>query len=108
MFATCECHSPPFHFADYETVELGEDSYGAEVSLLTCRQCALVWLKYLLEEPHYNRSGRWWRVAVPPEHLTDFSVDSARDFIQQQEEGFVGGSFFKSTGRRVSAPICVD
>jgi hypothetical protein len=107
MSAACKCHSPPFHFADYETVELGEDSHGAEVSLSTCRRCGLVWLNYLVEEPHYSRSGRWWRVAVPREQRIAISAKTAREFIQQQDEGFVGGSYFESTGRKVSAPIRV-
>jgi len=105
MLIPCKCQEPPFNFADYETIELGEDSDGAEVSLSTCKQCQLVWLKYLIEEPQYSRSGRWWRVAVLPDHVNHLNVDTARDFIQQQPDGFVGGSYFESLGMRVTAPI---
>jgi len=103
--AACKCQSPPFWFEDYDTVEVGEDSHGAEVSLSTCRSCGLVWLEYLIEEPWHSRSGRWWRVLVSPERRSRMSPNDARDFIEQQEAGFVGGSYFDSTGRAVSAPI---
>ena len=105
MPADCTCSFPPFRYTDFETVELGADRHGAGVSLETCRRCARVWLKYLIEEPHQSRSGRWWRVVVPPERRDPITAASARTFIEAQQEGFVGGSCFDSTGKIVSGPI---
>lgn len=105
MSANCRCQSPPFLYTDYTTIDLGEDSHGAEVSLSTCTRCGLIWLKYLIEEPHYSKSGRWWRVIVSPEQQSSIVADGARSFIEQQKEGFAGGSFFDSTGDRIYAPI---
>ena len=103
----CECQTPPFHFTGFDTVGLGDDAQGAEVSLLTCRRCGLVWLKYLIEEPHHSNSGRWWRVIVPKEQRDNLSIHNAREFVQRQQDGFVGGSYFSSTGMRCYAPINV-
>lgn len=103
----CACQNPPFHFERYAVDLLGEDSAGAEVSLLTCKQCGRIWLKYFIDEPHYARAGRWWHVAVTPEQRANLSADNARDFIQAQKEGFVGGSYFDSVGLKIHAPITI-
>lgn len=107
MKVSCTCRIPPFYFDGYEATELGEDAQGADVSLLTCKRCGCVWLKYLLEEPHYSGAGRWWRVELTQENLADISVATARDFIESQASGFAGGSFFNSSGHQIEAPINV-
>lgn len=105
MPTECTCKVPPFWYEAFETARLGTDARGAEVSLDTCRRCRQIWLVYLIEEPHYGRSGRWWRVVVPPERRGDITLDNARAFIEAQSSGFVGGSFFDSTGKVIAGPI---
>lgn len=107
MQLACKCHQPPFHFGDYDTIENGDDPRGAEVSLSTCKRCGVVWLTYLIEDPHYSRSGRWWRVEVSPERMAQVSLATAKDFIERQPSGFAGGSFFNSPGRAITGPIHV-
>jgi hypothetical protein len=108
MPVICKCHNPPFSFFNYEITELGEDIHGAEVSLQRCKLCSQVWLKYLVEEPHLSRSGRWWRVAVSQVQLGSDFRNIARELIQQQMQCFVGGSFFNSTGKVSDAPIVIN
>ena len=103
----CACRQPPFRFSDYETVELGEDSRGAEVSLSTCKSCGACWLKYFIDEPHYPRSGRWWRVGIAAGDASAMSAATARDYVQRSPGGFAGGSFFDSPGHAIVAPITV-
>jgi hypothetical protein len=100
----CTCQHPPFNFKDYERVELGEDAYGAEVSLSTCKRCGTVWLNYLIEQPHYSHSGRWWRAEVGAENEPNISVAAAKGYIESQTNIFVGGSFFNSTGHSIKGP----
>lgn len=59
MSLACTCRRPPFHFQDYDTVAIGEDEYGADISISLCKSCGAAWLQYLIEEPHYSRAGRW-------------------------------------------------
>ena len=103
----CACKEPTFHFTDDQTVELGEDSHGAAISLSTCRHCGDLWLTYLIEWPHYSRSGRWWRVKVSPGEKQSVSIATARELIERAAGGFAGGSFFDSPGHPVTAPINV-
>jgi hypothetical protein len=98
----CKCRTPPFGHTDYEIAELGEDATYGEVSLETCKHCGSIWLHYLVEDPGRTAAGRWWRVAVPANQLTSISVDGARKFIQEQTEGFLGGSYFRSSGQAFS------
>lgn len=104
---TCACRQPPFRFNEYETVELGEDSRGAEVSLSTCNACGTIWLTYRIDEPHHHGSGRWWRVDIAAADASTLSAATARDHVERSPAGFVGGSFFDSPGRAVTAPITV-
>ena len=101
----CKCETPPFLFSDYVEKEIGTDSLGAEVSLHQCKCCGQTWLKYLREEAHYTKSGRWWRTAVPPEVCASVTVEMARPYIEHQPWCFVGGSYFDSTGKLQSSPI---
>ncbi|MFL6634284.1 MAG: hypothetical protein ACJ8HJ_18435 [Massilia sp.] len=101
----CICRHPPFRFTDYATVELGEDDRGAEIELSTCKSCGTVWLKYLIDEPHHHRSGRWWRVEIAAADATAVSAATAREWVERSPAGFAGGSFFGSTGHAIAAPI---
>ncbi len=103
----CPCRQPPFRFSDYDTIRLGEDSHGADVSLSTCRSCGAAWLVYLIEEPQHSRSGRWWRVAIPAADRHAVSTATAREVVERSAEGFAGGSYFDSPGHAVGAPIKV-
>lgn len=105
--APCVCRRPPFRHTDYDTVDLGADSRGAEVALATCRSCGTAWLNYHIDEPQYRRSGRWWRVETTAADARALSADAARAFIEHAPAGFAGGSYFDSQGHAVTAPITV-
>jgi len=101
----CSCRHPPFQYTDYDTEHIGEDSHGADIAVSTCKACGSVWLKYLVEEPHHSRSGRWWRVELPADAAKGVSAASARGLIECSAEGFAGGSYFDSQGHAITAPI---
>jgi len=107
LIFSCKCMKHPFHFDNFDCIDLGEDKWGAEVSLLTCNKCRSVWLKYLIEEPHHTKSGRWWRVKFDYPTAKEFNFNAARQYIEQQHWCFRGGSFFTSDGARKLAPITV-
>ncbi|MBN2835218.1 MAG: hypothetical protein JXR48_09655 [Candidatus Delongbacteria bacterium] len=106
MIFKCKCKKPPFHYLDYDIVVLGENNLG-EATLQTCKKCGAIWLKFLIEEPHYTNSGRWWRVQVSPNEMVSLTIDSAINYIEIQSECFVGGSFYKQGIHKKYKPICV-
>jgi hypothetical protein len=106
----CICGHPPFHFSDYESRELGEDSASEDVTTVSiekCKHCGRYWLRYLLEQPEFSKSGRWWRVPIDSSNAETIEADDARSYIEQQVEGFVGGSYFESRGFPAVASITV-
>jgi hypothetical protein len=88
-------------------VALGEDDRGAEIALSTCKACGTLWLTYRIDEPHYQRSGRWWRVELTAGDARTVSAATARERVERAPEGFAGGSFFDSPGHAITAPITV-
>jgi hypothetical protein len=101
----CICRHPPFRYTDYDTVELGEDARGAEIGLSTCKSCGAIWLEYRIDEPHYHRSGRWWRVEIAAADATSASAATAGEWVERSPTGFAGGCFFDSPGHAIVAPI---
>ena len=106
MIFKCKCKKPPFHYLDYNIVDLGEDNQG-EATLETCKKCNTVWLNYLIEEPHHSNSGRWWRVEVLPNEVSSLSMNTVKSYIESKETCFVGGSFYKQGIHNKRKPTCV-
>ena len=102
MLLKCKCEKPPFHYLNFERNELGYDVSGGEVAEEICNECGTKWLVYLLEEPHYTKSGRWWRIKVTNE---EYTKETVKEIIESKEWCFVGGSFYDSQGKKVNAPI---
>ena len=107
MFPLCTCEQPPFHYLNFAREEIGEDHYGAEVAIETCRECNRMWLVYLIEEPHYTKSGRWWRVPITPLERINFQPQAARQFIESKDWCYIGGSFYGSPGQKKTGRIVV-
>lgn len=103
----CDCERPPFNYADYKIEILGEDTTYGEVSLNQCLKCGAYWLKYLIEEPHYTNSGRWWRIRISKGELKAITVENAKEYIMSQDTCFVGGSFYKQGIHKQERPIIV-
>ncbi len=107
MLFKCKCKKLPFHYLDYEVVSIGENSLG-EASIETCKACGTAWLKFLIEEPHYSNSGRWWRTEIVPSKISGLTIEKAKEYIEEQEECFAGGSFYAKGIHKMIKPICVQ
>ncbi len=105
MFCECKCCIPPFNFQNFSKTHLGEDASGAEITLDRCTHCGQLWLNYLIEDPSFSHSTRWWRVVLTLEQKQGISAATSRGFIEQQAWCFIGGSYYGSSGNRSEAPI---
>jgi len=92
----CYCESPSFDYRDYEITDLGMDSNYADISISICKKCGSRWLKYLIEEEYYSKSGRWWRVKLD---LPKIDTEAAKEYIENQTSCFIGGSYFGHGGQ---------
>jgi hypothetical protein len=104
---TCRCQQPPFHYLDFAREQIGMDAFNADVSIDTCNSCGTLWLVYLIEDEHYTKSGRWWRLPISAADRKALAPDDARAIIERSGWCFVGGSFHNSTGFRKDGPIVV-
>lgn len=103
--------TPPFHYLDFESQNMGVDSTNGrfgEVSVETCKACGSRWLRYFVEHEHRSRSGRWYRAPATEEMLDALASTNAVELLRKAPWHFYGGSYFKSTGKRGTGPIIVD
>lgn len=109
--APCRCHCPPFHFADYITIENGEDKtngrYG-EVTVQTCKLCGTHWLRYFVEYEHRSGSGRWYRGVIEAHLIDKIRPEDAVRHLESLPTYFYGGNYFGSTGREGRGQVFVD
>jgi hypothetical protein len=86
--SNCQCNKPPFHYESFNTSSLGEDALGAEITIDSCKTCGQLWLKLLIDEPHYSKSGRWWRVVLSAENAETLAARDVRQYIEQQAPSY--------------------
>ena len=84
---------------------LGMDVRFAEVSLLACRVCGTLWLRYFYELEAFTASGRWYLGAIPAERAEALSADNAKETLESLDWYFFGGSYFSGKHGRSSGRI---
>jgi hypothetical protein len=103
----CHCETPPFNYQNYTELYGGYDKKHGHISVSECKKCKTRWLKYLIEEEWQTSSGRWWRVKLDTSSIS-IEIEDARQFIEQQTEGFFGGSFFGHAGKALKGKIRIQ
>lgn len=109
--AQCRCMTPPFHFSDFTSVEVGIDrtkSRFGEVTLETCKHCGTVWLRYFVEYEYRSGSGRWYRGQIDTPLAAKLTPENAVAILEALPEYFYGGSYFGSTGSLGCGQVFVD
>jgi hypothetical protein len=99
---------PPFWYQNFHSIDLGEDEtnpYCEKVTIETCKTCGKKWLHYLVENPFFSRSGRWYRGLITEQVAQSIRPESAVSLLESLEWYFRGGSFYNSTGERSCGTI---
>jgi hypothetical protein len=107
----CICMKPPFHYADFDSMEIGVDETNGrfgEVSIKSCRRCKRKWLHYHIEYQAFSESGRWYRGLLSDEVAKSVTPATAVGILEDLDWHFYGGSYFKTKGRKGSGQISVD
>lgn len=107
----CKCMTPPFYYLDYDSQSVGEDKTngrGGEVTLETCNACGTKWLRYFVEYPSFSESGRWYRGSVTLEMVESLTPENALELLASLSWHFSGGSYFRTTGIRVTGPGSIN
>lgn len=66
-----------------------------------------MWINYLVQEPQYTKSGRWWRAPIKEEKTSLISADTSKQYIENQEWCFIGGSYYEGKIYLCKKPICI-
>jgi hypothetical protein len=89
------------HFRDLGT-DMTDGRY-ADVAVLECRECGLLWLRYSVEYEGFSKSGRWARGNIGRPEAEAITPELA---VQHLETGsyMYGGSYFDgASGWRTGA-----
>ena len=84
------------------------DSHLADVSILACRVCGQIWLRYHYELEAFSNSGRWFLGPITTKQSTSLSVESAKTILESLDWYLVGGSYFDGHSGRSSGPIILS
>lgn len=103
----CNCNKPPFYYLDYNSIYLGTDDNYADITIDTCKNCGKKWLKYLIEEEHYTKSGRWWRAPIDSSIVNILTAENSKELIESLDWCFVGGSYYDGNIHKEERPIKV-
>lgn len=104
---TCDC----FVIAQSQLIELvhfGLDSIYAEVSVLGCKSCGQLWLKYFYENEGYTGSGRWYLGAIAAGQQSQVNLENARQMLEGLSWYFVGGSYYGGVVSKGSGNIRIN
>lgn len=102
--SSCECfESPPTDLATEG--ELGFDESYGEASVLRCRRCGRVWLRYSYEIESISRSGRWYLGAITNEQRETLTAANAKRTLESLDWYYCGGSYFGGETGRTSGVI---
>ncbi|MGD1318339.1 hypothetical protein [Chryseobacterium sp. 2R14A] len=107
----CICEKPEFHHTDYRESLIGVDKTNgryADVSLLQCKLCQRIWIKYLVEFESFSKSGRWYRGIISKKEANVMPPENAVEYLENVDWYIFGGSYFESTGTFGQGKLNVD
>ncbi|MEG1592160.1 hypothetical protein [Chryseobacterium sp.] len=87
----CACEKHDLIESEYRTSIVGTDftdDKNAEVSIIQCRLCQRIWLKYTLE------SDRWFKGIIAKKEVAEMKPENAVEYLENLPWYIGGGNFF--------------
>ncbi|OBW41182.1 hypothetical protein AB670_02404 [Chryseobacterium sp. MOF25P] len=87
----CACEKHDLIESEYRTSIVGTDftdGKNAEVSIIQCRLCQRIWLKYTLE------SDRWYKGIIAKKEVIGMKPENAIEYLENLPWYICGGSYF--------------
>ncbi len=93
-------------FEEWRTLDpdLTEGRY-ADVSILKCRKCGQLWLRYFVEYEAFSRSGRWGRGRIDEARALTIQPHEGASFLAELPSYLFGGSRFNGQQGERSGPM---
>jgi hypothetical protein len=97
----CACMSPRCRHDAYDETDVGRDETNGrfgDVTILRCKHCGNIWLKYQVEYEAFTKSGRWFLGLISDETSKLITAENAIAALDSLDWRFMGGSYFESAG----------
>ena len=93
----CACEKHDLIESEYRTSNVGTDlteNRNAEVSVIQCRLCQRIWLKYSVESEDFPNLNRWFKGIIAKKEVAGMKPENTVDYLENLEWYICGGSFF--------------
>ena len=93
----CACEKHDLIESEYRTSSVGKDltdGRNADVSVIQCRLCQRIWIKYAIEFPNSPESARWYKGIIAKKEVAGMKPENAVEYLENLEWYICGGNFF--------------
>lgn len=93
----CACEKHDLIESEFRTSIVGTDltdGRNAEVSVIQCRLCQRIWIKYAVEFSNSPESARWYKGIIAKKEVAGMKLEDVVEHLENLEWYVCGGSFF--------------
>lgn len=93
----CACEKHDLIESEYRTSIVGIDvTHGknAEVSIIQCRLCQRIWLKYFVESEKSPKLSSWYKGIIAKKEVAEMKPENAIEYLENLPWYICGGSYF--------------
>lgn len=93
----CACEKHDLIESEYRTSIVGTDftdSRNAEVSIIQCRLCQRIWLKYFIKSENSPELSRWFKGIIAKKEVAEMKPENAVEYLENLQWYVCGGNFF--------------
>lgn len=94
---SCACEKHDLIESEYRTSIVGTDSTNdknAEVSIIQCKLCQRIWLKYSVESEKYPELSKWFKGIIAKKEVAEMKPENAVEYLENLSWYICGGNFF--------------
>jgi len=84
----CACEKHDLIESEYRTSNIGTDftdGRNAEVSIIQCKLCQRIWLKYSIETENFPELGRWYKGIIAKKEVAGMRPENALQHLENLE-----------------------
>ncbi|MCX8523324.1 hypothetical protein OF897_05255 [Chryseobacterium formosus] len=93
----CACEKHDLIESEYRTSIVGTDftdGRNAEVSIIQCRLCQRIWLKYFIKSENSPELSRWFKGIIAKKEVAEMKPENAVEYLENLPWYIGGGNFF--------------
>lgn len=95
----CACEQHDLLESEYRTSTVGNDisdGGNAEVSIIQCKLCQRIWLKYELNFAENSDKNRWFKGIIAKKEVAEMKPENAVPYLESLSWYICGGNYFNN------------